>query len=142
VFRAIIHAIAVLFIVGGVAAYWRTGLSFVAALFPLLGIYWFLLRPVERRWALRRRFAKRPDKNIEIEWQIWPDRLVTSHKLGCSEVCWDGIMEVVQTSQGYLVYSSPGLFHWLSRHGFQSDDAYERLRELAKDRGIRTRHVA
>jgi hypothetical protein len=38
----------------------------VSSAFLGVGIYWFARRPFERRWMVRRRFRKRPDRDMEV----------------------------------------------------------------------------
>src|SRR4029450_12849068 len=44
------------------------GIGFIAA-----GVYWFAFRRFDRRWTVRRQFRKRPDQDLETEWQITSD---------------------------------------------------------------------
>src|SRR4051794_6698598 len=43
----------------------------------VVGVYWFTLRRLERRWMIRREFRKRPDRDQEIEWRIAADKICT-----------------------------------------------------------------
>lgn len=100
--------------------------------FILGGVYWFALRRMTRRWIVRRQFRSRPDRDVEIEWQITPDKIRTQHKFGGSEFDWDIFAKVVLTPDGVLFYPTNQIFHWLPRTGFADDSEFERCVELAK----------
>jgi hypothetical protein len=109
--------------------------------FLLVGIYWFALRQPVRRWSIRREFAKRPDKDLELEWQITPERLAVKCTAGSSEQTWQLIRKVVRTPVGILLYSTEQIYNWLPRHGFSGDSDFERLSEIAKSKVQRFYHV-
>src|SRR5438046_2939913 len=41
-----------------------------ATIVLIAGLYYPALRPLERRWRIERAYAKDPDKDLEVEWQI------------------------------------------------------------------------
>ena len=86
------------------------------------------------RWWWRRNFNKRPDKDIEVECQFFPEKIVMDAILGHSEFIWDALYEVTQAKEGYLVFLTPQIFHWLPRHGFGNDEGYHAFAELARQR--------
>ena len=77
----------------------------------VVGIYWFAIRPFERRWKIRRQFRKRPDQDIEVEWQVDSDKLFTRSALGHSEVLWQSFAKVERTPEGVLLYPNDQIFH-------------------------------
>lgn len=100
------------------------------------GIYWFAIRPFYWRWWTRRRFRRRPDRDIEIEWRLGPDRIqVRSALVGQSDFGWEAIAKVVRTADGFLFYTlGDELYHWLPRRGFADEHAWTRGDELARER--------
>lgn len=107
---------------------------FLGIVLLVSGLYWFAILPFERPWTIRRRFAKRPDKNLELEWQITPERLAVRSTAHSSDFTWQLIAKVVRTPLGILLYPNDQIFHWLPRHGFASDAEFERLAEIAKSK--------
>jgi hypothetical protein len=97
-----------------------------------LGVYWFFFRRLERRWMIRRAFRKRPDRDVEFEWQLAPDKIRTQSSLGSSEFGWPSFTKMVRTPSGVLLYPVNEIFHWLPRSGFTSEAEFERCIELAR----------
>ncbi len=98
----------------------------------VLGSYWFVVRPFERRWWTRRQFSKRPDRDIEIEWQVGSEKIFAGSVLGQTEITWQAFAKVVCTPNGMMLYPIDQMYHWLPHHGFASDAEIERFVELAK----------
>ena|SRR5438034_487420 len=98
-----------------------------------IGMCWFVSRSFTR-WQLGRQFHRRPDRNQEQDWRVYPDRLVCQSGLGQSEFKWEALAKVVRSPKGYLLYPNERIFFWLPRHGFQSDVEFQRMAELSKGR--------
>ena len=93
VFRMGLNFLFAIILIGGVLMLVSSGPSGkaplpVSLLFLFTGIYWFAVLPFDRRRAVRRQFSKRPDRNIDLEWQIADDKIRTQSILGHSEVVW------------------------------------------------------
>jgi hypothetical protein len=144
VFRFGLHTIFALMLVAGIAGIIKGGDRFLATSIALVaaGIYWFAVRPFERRWMIRRQFAKRPDKNIELEWHVTSDQIQTRNCLGHSEFSWQAITKLVQAPTGIMLYPNDQIFHWLPRHGFASDADFKEFIDLAKTKVQRHYNVA
>ena len=85
--RATIYTLAVLSCVGGIFAH-RAGEPWTPYLiFPVLAVCWWS-QPFWQRRLVWRQFAKRPDKGVEVEWQISPDELSTRAPHAYSEFGW------------------------------------------------------
>jgi hypothetical protein len=145
VFRFGLHFIFALFLFCGVVT--LTALRpddksplLVSIGFLVVGIYWFAIRPFDRRWTVRRRFSKRPDRDIEIEWQAFSDKVLIHSALAQSEASWQAFAKMVRTPSGFLLYPNDQMFHWLPRHGFASDTEFDRFDELTKGK-IRRRYI-
>jgi hypothetical protein len=141
IFRFALNAIFVFMILGG-SLLIPPGRSPVFGIVMLVGgIYWFAIRPFERSWTIRRRFAKRPDKDLEMEWQITPEKLATRSTAHSADLTWQLIAKVVRTPAGIMLYPIDQVFYWLPRHGFASDAEFERLVEIAKSKAPRVYDV-
>ncbi len=133
-FRFALHFLFALMIVGGYGLLCGGKSVAVGIVFILGGVYWFAIRPFERRWMTRRQFAKRPDKDTEIEWLVGPEKLAAKSGLGHGEYFWHAFTKAVRTPAGLMLYLTDQIYHWLPRHAFQSDADYKRVVELAKSR--------
>ena len=135
-FRFGLHFIFGLVLLAGIVGLVRggDGFSAVPIAFVVVGMYWFTLRPYERRWILRRQFAKQPAKDTPIEWQFAPDKIAAKSGLGHGEYLWQAFTKVVRTPTGLMLYSTDQIYHWLPRHAFVSDADYERVIELLKSK--------
>ena len=142
VLRFALHFIFVLMILAGYGWIQSGKSMLVGIVFIVTGVYWLAVRPFDRRWAVRRQFAKRPDKDLELEWQITSDRLAVKSTAHTGDLTWQLIGKVVRTPVGFLLYPTDQMFHWLPRHGFGGDSEFERLAEIAKSKVQRFYHVA
>ena len=147
VFRLGLHFLFGVLIVGAVFMFieeYRTGDgTFMPAIALLtVGVYWFAFRPFHVRWMVRRRFRKRPDRDIEIEWRATDDQMELRCTLAHSEVAWPLFTKMVWTSRGVMLYPNEDVYHWLPRRGFESDSEYGRFLNLAKSKIPRYYNVA
>jgi hypothetical protein len=108
----------------------------------LAGIYWFVIRRYDVRWTLRRRYAKRPDKDLDVQWEIGPDRISTECKLSRAEYTWEAILKVIRSPSGLMLYIPGPVGYYLPRRGFASDADFEQVAELAASKGRRVCYVA
>lgn len=114
----------------------------VAIGFMATGFYWFAIRPFERGWMTRRQFGKRPDRNMEVEWLVAPDKIRIQSALGHTELAWQAFAKMLRTPTGVMLYTNDQIYHWLPRRGFASDADFEKVAELAKSRIQRHYEVA
>jgi hypothetical protein len=133
VFRWAIHVIVALIVAVSLFSLLRVGLSPIPIGFVTVAIYLYLIRPFEVRWAARRQFAKRPDKNTDIQWTVSPERISTLTTLGSSEFQWAALTKIIRTPDGFLFYPNEQIFHFLPVRGFRADADYQRLAELASE---------
>lgn len=132
-FRRSLEIILALVLLGVFFACWNSrSVNIIAGASILFGIYWFALRPFERRWTIRRQFAKRPDRDLEFVWRIAPDRIAVSSRLAQGEYAWEALTKVTRTPDGLMLYATDHIFHWLPRHGFACDDEFDRAVAIAK----------
>ena len=138
-----VFAILLLGGVGGLLTYPKPNGTSVAvqAGCIIASVYWFAFRPFHFRWTVRRQFAKRPDKDSEMEWQIAPDMIsIRSSRVYC-ELNWEALVKIVQAPSGLLLFSLEQVYHYLPRRGFASETEFEQVAELAKSRVQRFFHV-
>jgi len=102
----------------------------------LLSIPWFTRR------ATVKDFAKRPDKDMDLEWQISPDRLAAKTAVSSAETAWSMISRVLRTREGFLFYPNDKMFHWFPAHAFRDATEMERLAQIAQSRVQQYDHVA
>jgi hypothetical protein len=146
-FRFLLHFFFGVILVGGVLMILSSGPKGKAPLpvsigFLAVGVYYFAIRPFERRWMIRREFAKRPDKDSEIEWQADVNKIQARSVLFHGEISWQAITKLVRTPTGIMLYSTETQYHWIPRHAFASDAEFERFIELAKSKVQKFYHVA
>jgi len=124
------------FIIGGAYQVLLSGSS--SGGLPLLaaGLYILFYLRLLRPWIIRRQFAKRPDRDSEIEWRISANAIHARGAHSNSEFTWPALAKVVQTPAGFLFYPTAQIFHWLPRHAFSSDMDYERLSLLAQQHAM------
>lgn len=87
-------------------------------------------------WYSSRGFAKRPDANVQIEWQFSNEAIKSKTELGEATIHWKSFLRVVETSEGFLFYPLENLFHWLPFSAFESPDCIEKARVLLRENKI------
>lgn len=105
------------------------------ALLALFCIYWLMFDRVNA-WYWGRSFAKRPDANVQIEWQFSIEGIKAETELGKGIIYWKTFLRVVETSEGFLFYPLKSIFHWLPFSAFDSPDCVETVRGLIRENGI------
>jgi hypothetical protein len=130
----------------------RVGMYFIAAVALLAGVasilakespafgwailigatYFILLRPLEVRFFTRYRFSKRPDSNVDVEWEFTSERICIRTPLSTSEIIWELFSKVVHTPTGMLFYPNDQIFHWVPRHAFANSADFEQITEVAR----------
>jgi hypothetical protein len=90
-------------------------------------------------WLRSRRFARRPDAGVTIEWTANEEGLrVKTGDLVRSEVEWKAITKCVRVRHGFLVYGTEEtIFHLLPDSGFASPELAARFGRLAEQRALR-----
>lgn len=83
---------------------------------------------------IRRRFRRRPNLSNESEWQFTPDKIISHDNQSHTEVVWERVIQLFISKNGVLLYLIPQLGHWLPRHAFQDDAAYEAFVALVKSK--------
>ncbi len=146
-FRFGLHFLFGVVLLGGVLIGTKSGSDNKARMaissgFFVVGIYWFAIRPFGRRWMIRRQFSKRPDRDIEFEWQVASDKIFARSALAQTEIAWQAFTKMVRTPAGVMLYPNDQMYHWLPRHGFANDAEFERFVQIAKSKIQRHYDVA
>jgi hypothetical protein len=133
-FRAVLIVLALLAILAGWGFYRIRGWSAPTVLAPLVGIYFLFLRKFEVRWAVRRHFRKRPDRNTQVVWTFGEDALQI--RTGNSEARqnWNQISKVRKARHGFLLYPNDTIFYWIPATAFGSDADRTRAEALLRDK--------
>ena len=95
VFRVLLKAFIVIFILFSLYVIVFDEVKIAFVLIGLAGLYFLFLDSYFVRSSYRRQLAKRPDQNIDIEWNISPDVLRDKSSLGSGESTWNAISKVV-----------------------------------------------
>ena len=91
------------------------------------GLLWWI-----PKWRLKRSFSKSANRDVEVSWQITPAGLRAEHVDGSVDMKWSAFNKAVLTPTGLLLYPQPGLFHWLPRAGFDSEEGYKAVTAWAR----------
>ena len=84
------------------------------------------------RNAALKMYAKKPDKDLVITYQISEERLSCKSDVASSEMTWRTILRVLRTKDGFLLYFSDIQIHWLPIHGFLNPADVDRFADLAR----------
>jgi len=104
----------------------------------LLVIFCFYLLMFDRvnAWSWGRRFGKRPDAEMEVEWEFSKKEIKTQSALGEATLQWKGFVKVVEARDGFLFYPLEKLFHWMPFSAFESPDCVDRVRTFVTENNI------
>jgi hypothetical protein len=138
--NASIYSFVVLGCVAGVVAY-RAGDSWGFFLAIVLSSFLWWSRSYWYRWLVKRQFAKRPDRNVDVEWEIAPDKVLVRSPLGHAEYKWEAFAKVVRTPSGIMFYPLEQIFHYLPRRGFANEAELEQVAALVASRVHKFRSV-
>jgi len=116
------------------------GLSSATFVF-IAGLYYPVLRPLERRWQVERAFAKNPDKDSEVAWQISEQTLKVKSSKWTLELTCPAITKAFCAPSGFVLYAS-GTPFWLPRRGFSAADAFEQVVDIIRAKVSGFNHVA
>ena len=94
----------------------------------MIGIYLLLFRlPLIARLMVRRQFSKRSDQNIEIIFEASDEGMTWTTDLSHSSFQWDLVSKARRYKDGYLIFSTPAIFHWIPNHALASRIEIEAL---------------
>jgi len=96
------------------------------------GAFFFSIRLFTRR-AVLKLYAQKPDRDMEVTWEISDDGIRAKTELMASENKWAVFQKAVKAKEGFLLYPSSSMYHWIPMRAFRDGDA-ERFAELAKEK--------
>jgi hypothetical protein len=141
--RIFFFALAALFVTSSATGRGASFTTWVIFWFPITVILLGPLGPFGPWWQLRR-FARRPDAGVTIEWTANEEGLqVKTSDLARSDVAWKAITKCVRVSHGFLIYGTETCFHgdaishFLPDSGFASPELAARFGLLAEQRALR-----
>jgi hypothetical protein len=140
-FSATVYCVAALGVIAGAIACVQGNFSLVLLVFPLFGVLWWLRFAVSR-CVVRRQFARRPDRDMEIEWRISPDKVLVQSPIARSELNWNAFAKVVCTPSAIMFFPVNQIFHYVPRRGFANEAEFEQIAALAKSKVSDFRYVA
>jgi len=104
----------------------------------LLVIFSFYLLMFDRvnAWSWGRRFGKRPDAEMEVEWEFSKKEIRTHSALGEATLQWKSFIKVVEANDGFLFYPLENFFHWMPFSAFESPDCVDRVRTFVTENNV------
>lgn len=120
---------AIVLLAAGVIRLVNFGFNKTSVVLMVFGVVIVMSRLFSGR-VLARTFANHPDRDADVQVQVYPDRLVLETKTARTEIAWSRITNMVRTEQGFVLYFQPGAFHWLPLHGFAQAADIERFESL------------
>jgi hypothetical protein len=141
-FRRIFIRGGLLFLILGVFALSR-GQVFFALAFPLVLLAaGFLAMPFFTRRAVLKMYAQKPDRDMVVTYEITTDRLATRSEVASTDMLWRTILRAHRVPEGFLLYPTDMMFHWLPVHGFHDAADVERLAQMIRSNVSQYDHAA
>ncbi|MEP6913199.1 MAG: YcxB family protein [bacterium] len=104
-------------------------------LLTIFCLYWLTIDRLNA-WNATRGFSKRPDANMQVEWQLSHEKIQLWSELNEATLDWKSFLRVVESKEGFLFYSLQNLFNWLPFSAFESPDCIARVREFIRENNI------
>jgi hypothetical protein len=107
-----------------------------ALLLLVIFCFYLLMFDQVNTWSWGRRFANRPDADMEVEWEFSKKEIKTQSALGEATIQWKGFLKVVEASDGFLFYPLEKLFHWMPFSAFESPECVELVRTFVMENNV------
>ncbi len=104
---------------------------YIGGLFILLGIM-ASLSPLLQRRALQKHYSERPDRDMMVKWEFYPDRILTATEGTSGQFQWRMFPRVIETRAGFLFYLNDRMFHWIPAHAFANSEDAGKLSRLVQ----------
>ena len=107
---------------------WIPGIALVIA-----SIYFVFFRSIDKRWAARRHFRSRPDKDAIMTTIFEDDVVQTTSSVGDrGESRWSSFHKAVVGRDGVLLYHNSQIFRWFPKHAFSTPEDFSQFIELVR----------
>ncbi|MDB6022868.1 MAG: putative integron cassette protein [Pedosphaera sp.] len=107
--------------------------DFLTSAFPFfLFAAFFLAMPLFTRRAVLKMYAQKPDRDMLITYEISTGHLISRSEVASTDVLWRTIIRAHRVPEGFLLYPTDRIFHWLPVHGFHDASDVERLAQITK----------
>jgi hypothetical protein len=126
--------IGVLILLSGVVSLYQRTTGWPGFLFTVFFSALFFSIPLFARRTALKIYAQKPDRDMEVTWDISDDGIRSKTELASSENTWAFFQKVLRVREGFLLYPSGSIFHWLPMHAFRNTGDAERFAELAKSK--------
>ena len=100
----------------------------------LVGVALLTGLPFFMRRVLLKAYAKKPDRDMVVTYQISGERLLSKSDVASSDMLWRVVARVLRTPDGFLLYVSDTQVHWLPVRGFQDPADADRFAALARSK--------
>lgn len=124
----------VLILFSGLATTYQHGVAWVGYAITVLFSAFFFSIPLFARRAALKFYARKPDRDMLVTWEISESGIRTGTELATSENSWAFFQKVRRLRQGFLIYPNTHIFHWLPLHAFREPEDAERFAGLAKSK--------
>jgi len=100
----------------------------------LVGVALLAVPPILMRRMVLKAYAKKPDKDLVITYQVSGEGLLCKSEVASSDMLWRVLGTVLRTADGFLLYVSDTQVHWLPVRGFQDPADLDRFAALARSK--------
>ena len=100
----------------------------------VIGVALLAVPPVLMRRVVLKTYAKKPDKDLVITYQVSRERLSCKSEVASSDMLWRVVARVLRTVDWFLVYVSDTQVHWLPVRGFQEPADLDRFAAIARSK--------
>ena len=125
-------AIGVLILLSGIVQLYQHTTGWPGVVFTLLFSSLFFSMPFFARRTALKLYAQKPDRDMEVRWDISNDGIRSKTELASSENTWAFFQKALRVREGFLLYPGGSVFHWLPMHAFRDTADVERFAELVK----------
>jgi hypothetical protein len=105
-------------------------------LFLVIFCFYLLMFDRVNAWSWGRRFEKRPDAEIEVEWEFSNKEIKTQSALGEATLQWKSFIKVVEANDRFLFYPLEKFFHWMPFSAFESPHCVDSVRTFMTENKI------
>ncbi len=109
------------------------GHTAVAVLFALFAPSMFFAHKISY-WRTRRNFLKSPFRNEAVTMELSEEGLHVKSETGDSRLIWAAFTQVTHFSDGFLLFSGPGLIRWLPTYALDGESEIRELEKLLREK--------